>query len=86
MSLRLANGHENARSALECGSLLPPWPGQLAGRMVALDRKAAASKLRCESGSKLPHSIYNGVDPVKQKLEDTSPLASRDPFSSTSLR
>jgi hypothetical protein len=47
VSLRLTTLHENARSALECGSLLPLSQGQLAGRPVAVTRpqSMAASKL-----------------------------------------
>ena len=41
---------------MECGSLLPLWPGRLAGRaQEVVTVRARASSLR-ESGSLLPHS------------------------------
>ena len=53
-----ATVHENARSALECGSLLPLSPGQLAGRPLAVSvlRAWPRASSRSQSGSKAPHS------------------------------
>src|SRR5262249_39407527 len=59
MSLRLTTVHENARSAVECGSLLPlslrpacwPWKS-----IPCLWRARPRASSRDQSGSKLPHS------------------------------
>jgi len=56
---RLTTVHENARSAVECGSLLPlslrpacwPWKG-----IPCLWRARPRASSRDQSGSKLPHS------------------------------
>src|SRR6516225_7097534 len=53
MSLRLTTVHENARSAVECGSLLPLSP---AGRDQLASRAAVYPRLWSEAASKLAGS------------------------------
>jgi len=64
MSLRLTTVHENARCALEFGSLLPLFAGRLAGgatvskwREQARSQKAAAS---CRTPKRLRRSHFHG--------------------------
>jgi hypothetical protein len=56
MSLRVTTVHENARSALQCGSVLPLLSRELAGGISPQATAHPCTASKQESSNKLPHS------------------------------
>jgi hypothetical protein len=66
MIFRITTMHENARSALECGGLTPPWnnPGMKATGQAAGDApRLTRGRRRAEGGVKPPHSKVPSARP-----------------------